>query len=219
MKTLKAFFKYLQRPITQIKLNILILIIFALFICVFGTNTKKVQASVENKATITVVTTSGGNVLLGSYDKDNDGRNYFENVYTYEFNIGDYAIVKAEEEEGFQFLGWYVSNNEYIVLKTEAKTTYFKVTKDITYYAYFKNDNQHTVTYINSAVQKDIYKIEVIDEGKGAIGCDAPKKKGFDFKGWSEDIENVYEDLVVFPTYKYNIFTVLRDYFGLFISF
>lgn len=218
MKTLKAFFKYLQRPITQIKLNILILIIFALFICVFGTNTRKVQASVENKATITVITTSGGNALLGSYDKDNDGRNYFENVYTYEFNIGDYAIVKAEEEEGFQFLGWYVSNNEYIVLKTEAKTTYFKVTKDITYYAYFKNDNQHTVTYINSAVQKDIYKIEVIDEGKGAIGCNAPKKKGFDFKGWSEDIENVYEDLVVFPTYKYNIFTVLRDYFGLFIS-
>ncbi|MBP5407519.1 MAG: ABC transporter permease subunit [Bacilli bacterium] len=183
-----------------------------------GINTRKVQASTTNKATVTVVTTAGGNVLLGSYDKDNDGRYYFDNIYTYEFNIGDYAIVNANEEEGYQFLGWYVSSNEYIELKTEAKTTYFKVTKDITYYAYFKNNTQYSVTYINSAVQKNIYKIEIVNEGNSALGCDAPKKKGFDFKGWSEDISSVDKDLVVYPTYKYNIFTVLRDYFGLFIS-
>ena len=218
MKSLKAFFEYLKKPLTQIKLNILIIIIFALFVCVSGTNTRKVQASTTNKATVTVVTTAGGNVLLGSYDKDNDGRYYFDNIYTYEFNIGDYAIVNANEEEGYQFLGWYVSSNEYIELKTEAKTTYFKVTKDITYYAYFKNNTQYSVTYINSAVQKNIYKIEIVNEGNSALGCDAPKKKGFDFKGWSEDISSVNKDLVVYPTYKYNIFTVLRDYFGLFIS-
>ena len=218
MKSLKAFFEYLKKPLTQIKLNILIIIIFALFVCVSGTNTRKVQASTTNKATVTVVTTAGGNVLLGSYDKDNDGRYYFDNIYTYEFNIGDYAIVNANEEEGYQFLGWYVSSNEYIELKTEAKTTYFKVTKDITYYAYFKNNTQYSVTYINSAVQKNIYKIEIVNEGNSALGCDAPKKKGFDFKGWSEDISSVDKDLVVYPTYKYNIFTVLRDYFGLFIS-
>lgn len=218
MKSLKAFFEYLKKPLTQIKLNILIIIIFALFVCVSGINTRKVQASTTNKATVTVVTTAGGNVLLGSYDKDNDGRYYFDNIYTYEFNIGDYAIVNANEEEGYQFLGWYVSSNEYIELKTEAKTTYFKVTKDITYYAYFKNNTQYSVTYINSAVQKNIYKIEIVNEGNSALGCDAPKKKGFDFKGWSEDISSVDKDLVVYPTYKYNIFTVLRDYFGLFIS-
>ena len=218
MKFLKAFFEYLKKPMTQIKLNILIIIIFALFICVSGTNTKKVQASTTNKAIVTVITTSGGNVLLGSYDKDNDGRYYFDNIYKYEFNIGDYAIVNATEEEGYNFLGWYVSSNEYIELKTEAKTTYFKVTKDITYYAYFKSDSQYSVTYINSAVQKNIYKIEIVNEGNSALGCDAPKKKGFDFKGWSESIDNISKDLVVYPTYKYNIFTVLRDYFGLFIS-
>ena len=218
MKSLKAFFEYLKKPLTQIKLNILIIIKFALFVFVSGTKTRKVQASTTNKATVTVVTTAGGNVLLGSYDKDNDGRYYFDNIYTYEFNIGDYAIVNANEEEGYQFLGWYVSSNEYIELKTEAKTTYFKVTKDITYYAYFKNNTQYSVTYINSAVQKNIYKIEIVNEGNSALGCDAPKKKGFDFKGWSEDISSVDKDLVVYPTYKYNIFTVLRDYFGLFIS-
>ena len=217
MKSLKAFFRYLQKPTTQIKLNILIIIIFALFVCVLGLNTKKVQAS-STKATVTVYSSHGGSVLLGSYDKENDGRNYFDNITSYEFNIGDYAVINATPLNDNSFLGWYIQNNEYIELKTEAKTTYFKVTKDVTYYAFFKSDSEYVVTYINSAVQKDIYKIEIVEAGASALGCDAPKKKGFDFKGWSEDIENVNSDLTVYPTYKYNIFTVLRDYFGLFIS-
>lgn len=216
MKHVKAFFEYLKKPTTQIKLNILIILIFALFICALGKNTIKVQAD-SGKAKVTVVTTNGGNVLLGSYDKENDGRNYL-GVLTYEFNIGDYAVVSASPFDEYEFLGWYVSNGEFIELKTEAKTTYFKVTKDITYYAYFKNESQCIVTYVNSSVQKDIYKIEIVNKGQSAEGCSAPKKRGFDFKGWSEDIEIVNSDLVVYPTYKYNILTVLRDYFGLFIS-
>ena len=216
MKHVKAFFEYLKKPATQIKLNILIILIFALFICVLGKDTIKVHAD-SGKAKVTVVSTNGGNVLLGSYDKENDGRNYLE-VLTYEFNIGDYAVVSASPFDDYEFLGWYVSSGEFIELKTEAKTTYFKVTKDITYYAYFKGNSQCTVTYVNSSVQKDIYKIEIVDKGQSAEGCSAPKKRGFDFKGWSEDIEIVNSDLVVYPTYKYNILTVLRDYFGLFIS-
>ena len=155
---------------------------------------------------------------MSEYDKENDGRNYFDGVISYEFEIGTYAIVNATPTDGYDFLGWYTSNNEFIEFKTESKTTYFKVTKDVTYYAYFKNDSQYTVTYINSSVQKDIYKIEIVNSGEGALGFSAPKKKGFDFKGWSEDLDNVTKDLTVYPTYKYNIITVLRDYFGLFIS-
>lgn len=216
MKKIQAFFKYLTRPSTQIKLNILILLLFTLIVMVSSTSTKKVLA--DNKtATVTLVYNSGGSVKLGSYNKDDDERNYFDDVYTYTFNIGEYAIVNAKEDDGFNFLGWYISSGDYIELKTEAHTTYFKVTGDITYYAYFKGENQYSVTYVNSAILKDIYEIEIVNMGEDAKGITAPKKRGFDFNGWSENIKSVTKDLEVYPTYKYNIFTVFRDYFSLFM--
>ena len=217
MKKVQAFFKYLKKPSTQIKLNILVLLIFTLIVMVASTSTKKVLANDTSEATVTIVYTKGGEVKLGSYNKETDERNYFDGIYTYKFNIGDYAIVNAQEDDNFSFLGWYIPNGDYIALKTEAHTTYFKVTGDITYYAYFKGDNQYSITYVNSAILKDIYKIEIVDAGEDGVGITAPKKRGFNFNGWSEDITNVGADLEVYPTYKYNIFTVFRDYFSLFM--
>ena len=218
MKKLHAFLKYIQKPCVQIKLNILTLLIFVLCAFTINTDTLKVQASEENKATVTVVASGSGQVKLGLYDKENDGRNYFDGILTYTFNIGDYAIVNASPSENGEFLGWYVSKNDFIEQKTEAKTTYFKVTSDITYYAYFKGNGEYSVTYINSQVLKDIYKIEIVKEGEDAEGYSAPKKNGFNFNGWSEDIKTVSCDLVVYPTYKYNIFTVFRDYYSFFLT-
>ena len=217
MKKVQAFLKYLKKPSTQIKLNILVLLIFTLIVMVASTSTKKVLADEVHEATVTIVYTKGGEVKLGSYNKETDERNYFDGIYTYKFNIGDYAIVNAQEDDGFSFLGWYTPNGDYIALKTEAHTTYFKVTGDITYYAYFKGVNQYSITYVNSAILKDIYKIEIVDKGEDGEGIAAPKKRGFNFNGWSEDITNVGADLEVYPTYKYNIFTVFRDYFSLFM--
>ena len=217
MKKIQAFFKYLQRPCTKIKLNIFILLIFAF--CAFFVNTKKVQAQEESKATVKIIYEGSGSVLLGQYDKDNDGRNYFsEGILEYTFNIGEYAIVNAKCDDDVEFLGWYTNKGDYIDLKTEAKTTYFKVNNDITYYAYFKASDEVSITYVNSSVLKDIFKIEIVKKGEDAKGINAPKKTGFDFKSWSDSIENVDKDILVYPTYKYNIFTVFRDYYQFFLS-
>lgn len=217
MKKIQAFLKYLQRPCTKIKLNIFILLIFAF--CASFVNTKKVQAQEEAKATVKVIYEGSGSVLLGKYDKDNDGRNYFESgLLEYTFNIGEYAIVNAKCEDDVEFLGWYVNKGDYIDLKTEAKTTYFKVTSDITYYAYFKGNDEVSITYVNSSVLKDIFAIEIVKKGEDAKGITAPKKTGFDFKSWSESIEKLDKDIMVYPTYKYNIFTVFRDYYQFFLS-
>ena len=216
MKNIHAFLKYLQKPSTKLKLNIIILLIFILLVMVGAFGTKKVYAD-NNKATITIIGNDGGNIKIGLYNKETDERNYFDNTYSYEFNIGEYAVINATEDSGYSFLGWYINSSDYITLKTEAHTTYFKVTSDITYYAYFKGENQFVVTYVNSSILKDIYKIEIVNSGEDALGITAPKKRGFDFKGWSEDITNVQSDLEVYPTYKYNILTVFRDYFSLFM--
>ena len=71
---------------------------------------------------------------------------------------------------------------------------------------------------MNSSVLKDIFKIEIVKKGEDAKGINAPKKTGFDFKSWSDSIENVDKDILVYPTYKYNIFTVFRDYYKFFLS-
>ena len=89
---------------------------------------------------------------------------------------------------------------------------------DITYYAYFKASDEVSITYVNSSVLKDIFKIEIVKKGDDAKGINAPKKTGFDFKSWSDSIENVDKDILVYPTYKYNIFTVFRDYYQFFLN-
>ncbi len=217
MKKIQAFLKYLQRPYTKIKLNIFILLIFAF--CATFVNTKKVQAQEETKATVKVIYQGSGSVLLGKYDKENDARDYFDaGVLEYTFDIGEYAIVNAKCEEDVEFLGWYVNKADYIELKTESKTTYFKVNGNVTYYAYFKASDEISVTYVNSSVLKDIFAIEIVKKGSDAKGINAPKKTGFDFKAWSEDIKDLNKDILVYPTYKYNIFTVLRDYYKFFLS-
>lgn len=217
MKNFKALLRYIQKPSTQLKLNIIIITILALFIWVSSFGAKKVQAS-SSKAVVTIVGTTGGEIKIGSYNKETDERNYFDGIKSYEFNIGEYAVINATPEDGYDFLGWYNASNDYIEEKTQAKTTYFKVTKDITYYAYFKNDSSHVVTYVNSQIQGNIFKIEIVEDGSSALGFTAPKKRGFNFDGWSEDLNNISSDLTVYPTYKYNIFTVFRDYAGFFFS-
>ena len=63
------------------------------------------QAQEEAKATVKVIYEGSGSVLLGKYDKDNDGRNYFESgLLEYTFNIGEYAIVNAKCEDDVEFL-------------------------------------------------------------------------------------------------------------------
>ena len=216
MKKIQALLKYLQKPSTKLKLNILTLLITILLVMVAGLGTKTVLAN-NSKATITIIGNDGGKIKIGFYNKETDERSYFDNINSYEFNIGDYAVINATEDDGCSFLGWYIKASDYITLKTEAHTTYFKVTTDMTYYAYFKGENQYVVTYVNSSVLKDIYKIEIVNSGDDATGFTAPKKRGFDFSGWSEDITNITKDLEIYPTYKYNILTVFRDYFSMFM--
>lgn len=216
MKKIQALLKYLQKPSTKLKLNILTLLITILLVMVAGLGTKTVLAN-NSKATITIIGNDGGNLKIGLYNKETDERNYFDNINSYEFNIGDYAVINATEDSEIKFLGWYIKTGDYITLKTEAHTTYFKVTTDMTYYAYFKGENQYVVTYVNSSVLKDIYKIEIVNSGDDATGFAAPKKRGFDFSGWSEDITSITKDLEIYPTYKYNILTVFRDYFSMFM--
>lgn len=218
MSKVKAFFEYLKKTSTQAKLNILILVIVALVTIVTSTTKKEVQAETTT-ATVTVITTSGGSVKLGPYDKDNDGRNYIEGATSYTFNVGDYCIINATNDEGYDFLGWYSSNGDYIVENSTSKTKYFTVVKDVTFYAYFKNDSQHVVTYITSQILNNILGIEIVDDGQPAPQeVKALKKSGFNFKSWSQDLSSVEEDISVFPTYKYSIFTVIRDYWSFFLT-
>jgi len=205
----------------KIKINILVILVILFSLFFINKKSDLLEAS-NNSVSVTIIYNDLGSVNIGLYNKDTDARDYFniqgsDNKIIYTYNYGDYVLLNAIPNVGKEFLYWYEESNDFIVLKSEAKTRYFKAVEDVTIYAFFKGSDDHIITYMDSSISKNIYMIEIVGDGESGTGYGSLKKKGFDFKEWSPSINNVHDDINVYPEFKYNIFTVFRDYWSFFL--
>ena len=75
----------------------------------------------------------------------------------------------------------------------------------------------YTVKFLDD--KDNVIKIEKVKEGLSANAPKIPEKEGYQFKMWSNNLENVKSDLIVKPIYEANRFSVsFRDTDGTLIS-
>ena len=133
------------------------------------------------------------------------------NQYTVTFKDWDGSVLKTEQvayntgataptepsREGYRFTGWD-KTFDVITGDTEITAQYVK-----TWTVTFKDEDG------------TVLKIEIVDEGTGAIAPTEPVKEGHTFAGWNAAFDNVTEDTVVTATYTVNQYTVtFKDWDG-----
>ena len=133
------------------------------------------------------------------------------NQYTVTFKDWDGSVLKTEQvayntgataptepsREGYRFTGWD-KTFDVITGDTEITAQYVK-----TWTVTFKDEDG------------TVLKVEIVDEGTGAIAPTEPVKEGHTFAGWNAAFDNVTEDTVVTATYIINQYTVtFKDWDG-----
>ena len=171
--------------------------------------------------TLTIIASEGVSVSLGTYNTSLGKEEDVTKVTSKQYNKNEYAYISTSSLiEGASFIGkWYQQSGDYIVEKEGVvkETLAYKMTQDVTLYAFYKTPDQHVVTYLSSNITKNIFMIEIVSDGAKAKGFNPPHKNGFDFASWSEDLSCVTSDMEVTPSYKHSMWTVFRDYWSFFL--
>ena len=108
--------------------------------------------------------------------------------------VGVYNLTK----EGYEFIGW------------DKNLT--NVLSDLDVYPIFEQ-----ITYVVNFydIEGNIIKTEEVTHGESAEGITAPSVYGYKFVRWDENIEEVTNDLDVFPIYEEEVYTVtFVDFYG-----
>lgn len=108
--------------------------------------------------------------------------------------VGVYNLTK----EGYEFIGW------------DKNLT--NVLSDLDVYPIFEQ-----ITYVVNFydIEGNIIKTEEVPHGESAEGITAPSVYGYKFVRWDENIEEVTNDLDVFPIYEEEVYTVtFVDFYG-----
>ena len=127
------------------------------------------------------------------------------NTYTVRYFDKDLELIKEETVqhlasstppvtptyEGFVFTGWSKS--------------YDQITQNTDIYANYAQ-GQYLVEFRNEDEQ--IISIQTPFHGDELIAPTPPEKTGYTFVGWSESLENVQQDMVIYPQYIKNSYNV-----------
>lgn len=198
-------------------------------------NTKdstKVSASTSNssKALVTLI---NGNKKAGDlvFQIEENG-SYGSETYTEAYvPIGKKIKVsfKNELNDGYSVAVWANTNGvTYTPIKGsdgelyKNKSLSFTVKTDYKVFCAAKGENEHLVTFYetSSTSLSSVIGYSVVEDGaKASLDyVHIPSRTGFDFDKFSESLDNVSEDMIVYPMYESNVITIFRDYWRLFVK-
>lgn len=205
------------------KITIFLAFIFVYVLC-FG-----VTATATSSVEITVgvgLNSEKGEITLSYIDEANST---ISNTYTAESTSrtlqipsGTTVSVSFTVSEGYHFGLWnFTTSNSSSILRDNTKNIVarnfnyiFNNTATIT--PHFISNSGHYVAY--ETVAGRFIGIEEVMTGGNAKGVEAPKVKGSNFSGWSDEINNIVYDLVVNPNYESSVFRTFIDFFPMFAS-
>lgn len=117
----------------------------------------------------------------------------------------------ANPDNDYRFVYWiYTVGNAKKVL---SKKTIVSVTvkQDYVFEAVYAKNDECVVSYYDNTF-KYIVDYKIIQKGGTAPNVEAPALKGYSHIGWSEELENITQDIEVSAQYKAGVWSVFRDY-------
>lgn len=104
-------------------------------------------------------------------------------LYKVEYADGLIDILEQPVRPGYDFVGWYVSDN-FTGAKVVAPYT---VTRDIVFYAKWSDQRKYSVrydSYLGTRYDGQLSKVDGIEHGNVLQLISAPDKTGYEFKGY-----------------------------------
>ena len=104
-------------------------------------------------------------------------------LYKVEYADGHIGVLEQPVRAGYDFVGWYVSDN-FTGAKVVAPYT---VTRDIVFYAKWSDQRKYSVrydSYLENRYDGQISKSDGIEHGNSVQLISAPEKTGYEFKGY-----------------------------------
>lgn len=124
---------------------------------------------------------------------------------------GSKITLYAKPQEGYRFAYWIYDLYGETKKLSEKTSVTFTIKNSYSFTAVYVKEGSYIVTF-NDNSGDTIYGYQIIEEGTNAKGIDAPTKKGYTNRGWSENLENITKDIYVKPVYKATVWSVFRDY-------
>lgn len=104
-------------------------------------------------------------------------------LYKVEYADGHIGVLEQPVRAGYDFVGWYVSDN-FTGAKVVAPYT---VTRDIVFYAKWSDQRKYSVrydSYLENRYDGQVSKSDGIEHGNSVQLISAPEKTGYEFKGY-----------------------------------
>ena len=104
-------------------------------------------------------------------------------LYKVEYADGHIGVLEQPVRAGYDFVGWYVSDN-FTGAKVVAPYT---VTRDIVFYAKWSDQRKYSVrydSYLETRYDGQVSKSDGIEHGNFIQLISAPDKTGYEFKGY-----------------------------------
>lgn len=104
-------------------------------------------------------------------------------LYKVEYADGHIGVLEQPVRAGYDFVGWYVSDN-FTGAKVVAPYT---VTRDIVFYAKWSDQRKYSVrydSYLETRYDGQVSKSDGIEHGNSVQLISAPEKTGYEFKGY-----------------------------------
>jgi len=136
-----------------------------------------------------------------------DGMKNYEEIFLWaNYDNGLLAPIKDTDDNTLNY------TKEYLIqtIKTDL-TIYIGVKQDSDKVVYYYNSS---VTAHRSLIYFDVVKIGSASTYKGIT----PKSDGFDFIGWSEELDSIISNVETYPIFDSSVWTVFRDYYPMFFK-
>lgn len=142
---------------------------------------------------------------------------------------GTIINVTYKLNDGYTLRYWANHNYQtYNIVDKDEETPYtestlsFKAEFSYNVFAVATNSSEHLITFndTSSTELASIIGFAVVEDG-GKANLDnvfIPDRRGFDFEKFSSSLDNITEDMTVYPMYDSNVYTILRDYWQLFLK-
>lgn len=190
----------------------------------FNNNDNKSVDAAGDSSKVTVNLINGnpnyGNVYYSIFD-GSDYQGKYESGTSVKAGTKIKMYYESSTNEELTYF-WANSNGAtYTVTEGYDKPYFVKtILKDMTVYVGAMSENDHLITYYetSSVELASIIGFSIVADGQKADTSSVivPHRRGFDFKHFSEDLTNVTKDMIVYPVYNSNIFSIFRDYWTLF---
>lgn len=114
-------------------------------------------------------------------------------------------------KEGYTFTGWSEDAKGKVEYENETEVYNLSTDEKITLYAIWKV-NTYNITFLD--YDDSIIKENKYDFGAEIIEPEKPKRKGYSFAGWDNDLDIVKESTTFKATYKVNTYDISYDLNG-----